>query len=55
MVVGQTLAAEMDDEVVQAGDIVLAARVDAMAKSGLLEIQGKSALEMRNSLVRLPR
>jgi protein-disulfide isomerase-like protein with CxxC motif len=51
-VIGQTLVAEMD--VVQVGDIVLAARVSAMAQSGLLEIQGKSALEMHNSLVRLP-
>jgi hypothetical protein len=54
MVIGQTLAAEVDDEVLQVGDIVLAARVDAMAQSGLLEIQGKSALEMHDSLVRLP-
>jgi hypothetical protein len=54
MVIGQTLAAEMDDEVIQVGDLVLAARVGAMAQSGLLEIQGKSALEMHDSLVRLP-
>jgi hypothetical protein len=51
-VIGQTLVAEMD--VIQVGDIVLAARVRAMAQSGLLEIQGKSALEMHDSLVRLP-
>lgn len=54
MIVGEVLAAEMDDEVLQVGDIVLAARIDAMAASGQLEIQGKSALEMQ-SLVRLPR
>ena len=54
MIVGEILAAEMDDEVLQVGDIVLAARIDAMAASGQLEIQGKSALEMQ-SLVRLPR
>jgi len=54
MVVGQTLAAEMDDEVLQVGDIVLAARIGALVESGRLEIQGKSALEMRKSLVRLP-
>ena len=54
MVIGSTLAAEIDDEVLQVGDIVLAARVDAMTESGLLEIQGKSALEMHDSLVRLP-
>jgi protein-disulfide isomerase-like protein with CxxC motif len=51
-VIGQTLVAEMD--VIQVGDIVLATRVRAMAQSGLLEIQGKSALEMHDSLVRLP-
>jgi Protein of unknown function/Domain of unknown function (DUF1835) len=54
MVIGKTLAAEIDDEVLQVGDIVLAARIDAMVESGLLEIQGESALEMHDSLVRLP-
>jgi hypothetical protein len=53
-VVGQTLAAEMDDEVLQVGDMLLAARINAMVESGRLEIQGKSALEMHDSLVRLP-
>ena len=41
-------------EVLQVGDIVLAARIDAMVESGLLEIQGESALEMHDSLVRRP-
>jgi hypothetical protein len=54
MVIGQTLAAEMDDEVLQVGDMLLAARINAMVESGRLEIQGKSALEMHDSLVRLP-
>jgi len=54
MVIGKTLAAETDDEVLQVGDIVLAARIDAMVESGLLEIQGETALEMQDSLVRLP-
>jgi len=54
MVIGQTLVAEMDDEVLQVGDFVLAARIDAMVQSGRLEIQGKSALEMHDSIVRLP-
>ena len=53
-IVGEALAAEMDDEVLQVGDSVLAARIDAMGASGQLEIQGKSALEMHHSLVRLP-
>lgn len=54
MVIGQTLAAETDDEVLQVGDMVLAARIDALAESDRLEIQGKSALEMHGSWVRLP-
>jgi hypothetical protein len=53
-IIGKALVAENDDEAIQVGDKVLAARVDAMARSGRLEIQGKSALEMHNSLVRLP-
>jgi hypothetical protein len=54
MVIGQTLAAEMDDEVLQVGDMLLAARINVMAQSAHLEIRGKSALEMHDSLVRLP-
>ena len=53
-IVGEALAAEMDDEVLQVGDIVLAARIDALAESGRLEMQGKSALEMHGCLVRRP-
>lgn len=53
-IVGEILAAEMDDEVLQVGDLVLAARIDALVESGCLEIQGKSALDMRDSQVRLP-
>jgi hypothetical protein len=53
-VVGQALVAENDDEAIQVGDKVLAARINAMADGDRLEIQGKSALEMHNSLVRLP-
>ena len=54
MIIGQTLAAELDDDVLQVGDLVLAARIDALVESGHLELQGKSALEMHDSLVRLP-
>ena len=54
MIVGEALVAEMDDEVVQVGDLVLAARIEALVESGRLEMQGKSALEMHASLVRLP-
>ena len=53
-VVGMALASQMDDDLIQAGDIFLAARIDAIVESGGLEIQGKSALEMHDSLVRLP-
>jgi hypothetical protein len=53
-IVGQALASQMDDCVFQAGDIFLAARVNALVKAGRLERQGRSALEMRHSEVRLP-
>jgi len=43
----------MDDDLIQVGDIVLAARIDAIVESGDLEMQGESALEMHKSLVRL--
>jgi hypothetical protein len=55
MVVGQTLASQVDDNVFQTGDIFLAPRINALVESGRLEITGKSALEMRFSEVRLPR
>jgi hypothetical protein len=53
-IVGQALAAEWDDGVLQTGDLVLAARVNALVESGRLECRGKSPLEMRFSEVRLP-
>ena len=53
-IVGMTLSSQMDDDLIQAGDMFLAARIDAIVESGGLEIQGKSALEIHNSLVRLP-
>jgi hypothetical protein len=53
-VVGHALASQMDDRAIQTGDIVLAARVNALVESGRLEFQGKSPLEMRFSEVRLP-
>jgi Protein of unknown function/Domain of unknown function (DUF1835) len=54
MIVGQALGSQMDDCIAQTGDMFLAARVNALAKSGRLEIQGKSALEIFSSEVRLP-
>jgi hypothetical protein len=50
MIVGSVLA-EMDDHL---SDIFLAARVNALIKSGQLEIRGKSALQMRHTEVKLP-
>ena len=52
-IVGTAIAAEMD--IFQANDMVLRARIDALAQTGRLEIRGKSALEMFDSEVRLPR
>jgi hypothetical protein len=45
----------MDDNVIQTGDAVLTARINALVKSGRLEIRGTSAFEMRSSEVRLPK
>jgi hypothetical protein len=53
-VVGQALYSQMDDCIFQTGDIFLAARVNALVEAGRLELQGRSALEMRHSEVRLP-
>jgi hypothetical protein len=54
-IVGHILGGEMDGDIIQVGDLVLAARIDALVESGRLEMQGKSALEMHESWVRLPR
>jgi hypothetical protein len=53
MIVGQGLAADWDDGVFQTGDLVLAARVNALAESGRLECRGRNPLEMQFSEVRL--
>ena len=52
-VVGEALACQMDDCIFQTGDILLAARVNALAESGRLEVKGKSPLDMRFSEVRI--
>src|SRR5271169_4937615 len=54
-VVGLAMASQMDDWIIQTGDMVLAARINALAENGSLEIRGKSALEMQHNDVRLPR
>jgi Protein of unknown function len=51
-IVGETLASQMDDCLFQTGDIFLAARVNALAASGRLDIRGESALEMHHSEVK---
>jgi hypothetical protein len=53
-IVGHGLTADWDDGVVQTGDLVLAARINALVDSGRLECRGESPLDMRNSEVRLP-
>ena len=54
-VVGQALVSPVSDCIVQTGDMFLAGRVNKLVEDGCLEIQGKSALEMFSSEVRLPR
>jgi Protein of unknown function len=54
-IVGSAMVRQMDDWLVQTGDMFLAARINALAESGCLEIRGQSALEILYSEVRLPR
>jgi hypothetical protein len=53
-IIGNALAFEIDDGIVQIGIDFLSSRLDAMAKDGRLEIMGGSALDMHLSQVRLP-
>jgi hypothetical protein len=52
-VVAPAMAFGMDDDIVQADDMFLAARINSLAENGRLEIRGKSALEIFHSEVRL--
>jgi hypothetical protein len=52
-VVGAAMASQTDDWIVQSGDMFLAARINALAKTGRLEVRGESALEILHSEVRL--
>jgi Protein of unknown function/Domain of unknown function (DUF1835) len=54
-IVGSAMVRQMDDWFVQTGDMFLAARINALAESGCLEIRGQSALKIHHSEVRLPR
>jgi hypothetical protein len=53
-IIGDALAFEIDDGILQTGDAFLSYRLDAMAKDGRLEIRGGSARDMHVSQVRLP-
>jgi Protein of unknown function/Domain of unknown function (DUF1835) len=53
-VVAPAMVACVDDDIVQTGDMFLAARINSLAQNGRLEIRGKSALEIFHSEVRLP-
>jgi hypothetical protein len=53
-VVAPTLVSQMDDDILQTGDMFLAARINSLAENGRLQIRGKSALEITRSEVRLP-
>jgi hypothetical protein len=53
--VGQALASQIDDCIIQAGDLLLVARVAALVESGRLEIRGEFANDMHVSEVRLPK
>jgi hypothetical protein len=53
-VLGDALVAKWDDCTIQTGDTFLTGRINALVDSGRLEMQGKSALEIFDSWVRLP-
>jgi hypothetical protein len=53
-IVGNAMTSGMDDDIRLVDDMVLRARIGALAEAGRLEIRGKSALEMFDSEVRLP-
>jgi hypothetical protein len=53
-VVGEALGDFTPDRICQVGDRVLAARIDFLIKTGVLESRGRSPFSMRFSEVRLP-
>jgi hypothetical protein len=53
-IIGTAMADEMEDGIIQSDDTFLAARLDALARDGRLEIRGGSARDMHVSEVRLP-
>jgi hypothetical protein len=54
-IISEAIVSQMNDGIRQTDDMVLTARIDALARSGRLEIRGASAHEMRKSEVRLPK
>ena len=54
-IASSVMESEMNDGIRQTDDMLLEARIDALAKSGLLEIRGASVREIFKSEVRLPK
>jgi uncharacterized protein DUF3658 len=54
-IVSNVMVSEMNDGIRQTDDMLLEARIDALAKGGLLEIRGASVREIFKSEVRLPK
>jgi uncharacterized protein DUF3658 len=52
-IVSNVMVSEMNDGIRQTDDMLLEARIDALAKGGLLEIRGASVREIFKSEVRL--
>jgi hypothetical protein len=53
-IVGTAMALEIDEDIIQTGDVFLSSRLNAMAKDARLEIRGGSALDPHLAEVRLP-
>ncbi|MGO9359797.1 MAG: DUF3658 domain-containing protein [Xanthobacteraceae bacterium] len=53
-IVGEVVRAQDNDDLRQCGEMILAARINALVESGELEFQGATAFAMRFSEVRLP-
>jgi len=54
MVIGHALVAQMDDHIIQVGDLFLASRINTLVEQGILACQGESPLHVQQSWIRLP-
>ena len=54
-IIGEALVAQMDGRVFQAGDLLLAGRINRLVENGALECRGESPLDVQHSEIRLPR